>query len=92
VVSRIEPDRNADTGFALADTPPDLNARLFQQMMSKSGTERLIIGCRMADSARKLVWSGIPDDLPELERRRLFLNRFYGDSLSLERTLTTDLQ
>ena len=47
-------------------------------MMRKTGPERLIIGCQMADTARALVWSGIPEDLPESERRQIFLERFYG--------------
>lgn len=81
MVSKIEPDRYADTGFSVADTPPELNALLFQQMMRKSGAERLAIGCRMTDSARELVWSGIPADLPAEERRSVFLKRFYGNAL-----------
>ena len=81
MVSKIEPDRYADTGFSVADTPPELNAFLFKQMMKKSGSERLIIGCCMTDSARQLVWSGISQDLPEAERRSLFLQRFYGSAL-----------
>jgi hypothetical protein len=80
MVSKIEPDRYADTGFSVADTPPELNALLFQQMMRKSGAERLIIGCQMTDSARALVWSGIPNDLSESERRILFFKRFYGET------------
>jgi hypothetical protein len=32
----------------------------------------------MTDSARQLVWSGIPTDIPENERRDQFLQRFYG--------------
>ena len=35
----------------------------------------------MTDSARALVWSGIPNDLPEIERKNLFLQRFYGQAL-----------
>jgi hypothetical protein len=90
MVSKIEPDRYADTGFAVADTPADVNAFLFQQMMRKSGEERLVIGCRMTASARELVWSGIPRDLPEDERRARFLQRFYGDHLQggLETAIT----
>ncbi len=81
MVSKIEPDRYADTGFSIADTPPELNSFLFQQMMRKSGSERLIIGCQMTDSARQLVWSGIPESLSQNERRTLFLQRFYGKTL-----------
>ena len=74
MISKIDPSRYADTGFSIADTPPELNAKLF-------GAERLIIGCQMADTARALVWSGIPQNLPEPERRSLFLERFYGGSV-----------
>jgi len=80
MISKIDRDRYTDTGFSIADTPPDLNAFFFQQMMRKSGAERLEIGCRMNDSSRALVWSGIPQDLPEPERRQIFLERFYGNS------------
>ena len=34
-ISKIQPDRYADTGFLIADTPPDLNYRLFRKMMEK---------------------------------------------------------
>ena len=81
MVLKIEPDRYADTGFSIADTPPDLNNHLFRKMMEKSGAERMAIACHMNDTARALVWSGIPQDLPQQERRQLFLERFYGKSL-----------
>lgn len=58
--SKIEPDRYADKGFAVADTSANLNGHLFGQMMRKTGAERLAIGCQMADTARQLVWAGIP--------------------------------
>lgn len=80
MVSKIEPDRYADTGFSIKDTPADLNAYLFRKMQEKSGAERLIIGCNMTDTARQLVWSGIPKNLPEPKRRQLFLHRFYGEN------------
>ena len=82
MVSQIEPDRYADPGFSIADTPPDLNTHLFRKMMEKSGAERMAIACGMNDTARELVWSGIPQDLPPSERRQLFLERFYGKSLT----------
>jgi len=82
MVSKIEPDRSADTGFSLADTPADLNEHLFRKMMEKTGAERLVIGCRMADSARELVWSGIPLDLPQDKRKAIFLERYYGSSIA----------
>lgn len=78
MVSKIEPDRYANTGFSIADTPAELNDHLFRRMMEKTGAERLIMGCQMADTARELVWSGIPKNLPAKERRNLFLTRFYS--------------
>jgi hypothetical protein len=36
----------------------------------------------MNDTARQLVWSGIPQGLSEAERCQLFLERFYGKSLT----------
>lgn len=78
MISKIDPSRYADTGFSIADTPPELNAHLFREMMQKTGSKRLIIDCQMADTARALAWSGIPQDLPECDRRTLFLQRFYG--------------
>lgn len=86
MVSKIEPDRYANTGFSIADTPADLNDHLFQRMMEKTGAERLIMGCQMADTARELVWSGIPKNLPTNERRNLFLARFYTSAVEHQET------
>lgn len=86
MVSKIEPDRYANTGFSIADTPADLNDHLFQRMMEKTGAERLIMGCQMADTARELVWSGIPKHLPTNERRNLFLARFYTSPVEHQET------
>ncbi len=74
----IEPDRYPDTGFSIKDTPPDLNQMLFERMMAKTGSERMEMGCSMGDSARAIVWSSIPADLPQTVRRRMFFERFYG--------------
>jgi hypothetical protein len=63
-------------------TPPELNHHLFRKVMGKSGAERVAIACRMNDSAREFVWSGIPQELTLSERRQLFLERFYGKGLS----------
>lgn len=64
MVSRIEPDRYADTGFAVADTSPEINARIFAAVMAKAEGERLLMGLSMLATARKIVWSSIPADLP----------------------------
>jgi hypothetical protein len=55
MVSQIEPDRYADTGFAVKDTPPEINARLFAAIMGKTPEERLLMGFDMMATAREMV-------------------------------------
>lgn len=79
MVSKIEPDRYADTGFSIADTPPDVNALIFRQMMSRTPCERLSMGMDMTATAKAMVWASLPKDLGENERRIAFYERFYGE-------------
>lgn len=78
MVSRIEPDRYADTGFAVKDTAPEINAMIFAAMMRKTPEERLMMGFDMLATAREMVWSGIDTGGTEEDRRRLFFKRLYG--------------
>lgn len=78
MVSRIEPDRYADTGFAVKDTAPEINAMIFAAMMRKTPEERLLMGFDMLATAREIVWSGIGPEGTEEDRRRLFFKRLYG--------------
>ncbi len=79
MVNQIEPDRYADTGFSVKDTPPEVNALYFRKIMALSESERFLMGMSMLSTARALVWSGIPQGLTESERRRAFYERFYGE-------------
>jgi hypothetical protein len=81
MVSRIEPDRYADTGFAVKDTPPEINARLFAAMMRKTPQERLSMAFDMMATARQLVWASLAGIEDEDERRAMFYRRFYGEEL-----------
>lgn len=54
MVSRIEPDRYADTGFAVKDTPPEINSRLFAAMMRRTPEERLLMCLDMMATGRRL--------------------------------------
>lgn len=78
MVSRIEPDRYADTGFAVKDTPPEINAMLFEAMMRKTPEERMLMGFDMMATARALVWSGVQYLPTEGARRREFFRRYYA--------------
>ena len=57
MVSRIEPDRYADTGFAVKDTPPEINARIFAAMMRRTPAERLMMCLDMMATGRLLSGS-----------------------------------
>ena len=78
MVSRIDPDRYADTGFAVKDTAPEINAMIFAAMMGKTPGERLIMGFDMMATARELVWSSIGEEGTATERRARFYERFHG--------------
>ncbi len=81
MVSRIEPDRYANTGFAVKDTAPEINAMIFAAMMRKTPEERLQMGFDMMATARELAWSHLPDTATEKERRQAFFRRFQGQEL-----------
>ena len=83
MVSKIEPDRYADTGFSVKDTAPEINALLFREMMRREAGERLTMGLDMMATAKALVWASLPADWPEQERRTAFYERFYGQSCPL---------
>lgn len=60
------------------DTSSDVEKMLRDRYMQLSGSERVIIGAGMYETARKIVLSSFPKDLPEQEKRRLLYERFYG--------------
>jgi len=67
------------------DTHPDVAIRYRDLMMSKSGQQRLLMGCSMYDTAKKIVRSAIynsrPDITDEDMKKEIFL-RFYGNEFS----------
>jgi hypothetical protein len=79
MVSKVEPDRYADTGFSVKDTAPEVNAFLFRRMMALEPAERLRMGMDMTATARALVWASLPEHLSGEERRIAFYERFYGE-------------
>jgi hypothetical protein len=81
MVSRIEPDRYADTGFAIKDTPPEINRRLFDAMMRKTPAERLLMSLDMMATARELVMQNVQREsgaVSEAEVKRLAFARLHG--------------
>lgn len=58
MVSRIAPDRYANTGFAVKDTSPQINERLFAAMMHRTAEERLLMCLDMMATGRLLHQRG----------------------------------
>lgn len=59
-ISKINPDRYADTSFTVKDTPPEVNAMPFAAIMRKTPAKRLLMGFDMSATARAMVWSSTP--------------------------------
>jgi hypothetical protein len=81
IFSRIEPDRYADTGFAVKDTPLEINRRLFDAMMRKTPEERLMMSLDMMATARELVMQGIEREagaVSGIEIKRRAFQRLHG--------------
>ncbi len=77
----LESDRYPDTGFSIGDTSPEINRMIFERTMRLTGEERFMMGVRMFDAARQIVWSSLPAGLSESERKLVFFERMYGQSL-----------
>ena len=62
----------------MTDTPPDIARKVREQLMARSGEERLVMGAEMFEAAREMVLASLPPNLPPAERRRQFYKRLYG--------------
>jgi hypothetical protein len=77
------------------DTHPDVAILFRNLMMSKTGQERLLMGCSMYDAAKQIVRSAILNNRPQITdeemKKEIFL-RFYGREFSqtdMEKFLST---
>jgi len=67
------------------DTHPEIYVRYRDLMMSKSGRERLLMGCSMYDTAKQIVRSAISNSWPgitDVEMKKEIFLRFYGREFS----------
>ena len=63
------------------DTLPDIEQKMHQMIMARSGAERLRMGASMLESAKAIIISSLPKNLSEDELRRQLFRRIYGSSL-----------
>lgn len=67
------------------DTHPDIAILFRDLMMSKTGQERLLMGCSMYDTAKQIMRSAISNSRPgitEEEMKKEIFLRFYGKEFS----------
>ena len=69
------------------DTSPEIEQKVHELMMARSGAERMIMGSLMFDAARAIVIASLPKDLSEVEFKHQLSERIYG--APMEQVLTT---
>jgi hypothetical protein len=63
------------------DTTPEIEERMRQMLMARSGAERMIMAASMFDAARTMMLASFPEGLTEDELRRRLCERTYGMTL-----------
>ena len=64
------------------DTSPEVERKMREMIMARSGEERFIMGALMFDAAREIILASLPKDLPDAELRSRLFQRIYGVPLS----------
>ena len=65
------------------DTLPEIEQKMHEMIMTRSGVERLRMGASMFESAKAIIISSLPKNLPEDELRQQLFRRIYGASLEV---------
>ena len=65
------------------DTPKEIADFIRRRLLSLSGSERVVMGSRMFDSARAIILSSFPSDISEVEIKRQLCERLYGKEVDL---------
>ena len=60
------------------DTSPEIAELVRQKLMSRSGSERFVMGTRMFDAARTVIVASLPVGLTPDELKRQLFQRVYG--------------
>ncbi len=76
------PGAGSDLGRVqtMKDTTPEIEQRMHDLLMQRSGAERFRMGVEMFEAARRMVLASFPPDLSPLERNRRLYERIYGES------------
>lgn len=72
------------TFWVMNDTSPTIAAMFREQLLARTGAERVVMGSRMFDVARTIVIASFPPGLSEIETKRHLCQRLYGDEVNVE--------
>ncbi len=65
----------------MTDTTPEVEKKMREMMMARTGAERMMMVASMSDAARAIVVASLPKDLSADELKRRLFERIYGESL-----------
>jgi len=65
----------------MTDTTPEVENKMREMMMARTGAERMMMVASMSDTARAIVIASLPKDLSPDELKRRLIERIYGESL-----------
>jgi hypothetical protein len=65
------------------DTTPEIAAMVREQLLSRTGAERVVMGSRMFDVARTMALASFPPDLSEIETKARLCERLYGNEVDV---------
>ena len=65
----------------MTETTPEVEKKMREMMMARTGAERMMMVASMSDAARAIVVASLPKDLSADELKRRLFERIYGESL-----------
>ena len=65
------------------DTSPIIDQMVRENLLARSGSERVAMGSRMFDMARTIALTSFPKDLSEIEIKRRLCERLYGNEVNV---------
>ena len=66
----------------MKDTSPEIELKVREMIMARSGEERLLMGARSFEAAREIILASLPRDLTEADLKARLFERIYGVPLS----------
>lgn len=65
------------------DTPKEITEFMRRKLLALSGSERVLMGSSMFDSARTIILSSLPAGISDLETKRQLCLRLYGNEVNV---------